>query len=384
MTTIGLGKTTQKTVTLLNVLAEQYNKSNERLNTQKAVTSALDDPSAYFTAQSLNNQAATLDRTVEQLGQGVQVATAASHGLDAIASALDDAKAAADQAASSDSVFDRMSFAQTYNDLLDGISSIADDSGYAGKNLLLGAGHDLSLYFGDGGGNSVTVGAVDYTDLNTTLGLSKLETGSTDIDTVSLGDASTSTGTLLTDTSLGYAVGDEIAVTNTDDDGNVTTIASLKVGANTTVQNLLTTLNQLDSGLRANLKSDGTLEVESASNNLSVTGVGDTMTFDGAVAPSWLTANDATATADLVTDARDRLRQDAAGIGNSLAVLQNRSDFMETFSSVLQTSSAGITQADSSEEAARLLALQTQQSLATSSLSLSNELDSGILRLLGG
>ena len=74
----------------------------------------------------------------------------------------------------------------------------------------------------------------------------------------------------------------------------------------------------------------------------------------------------------------------AASIGSNLTMLQNRASFMKTFSSTLQSSSSALLAADLNEEGARLLALQTRQQLATSSMSITRSADDGVLRLLGG
>lgn len=384
MTTIGLTKSARQTVTLLDKLSEDFTRTSTRLDSGNAVNSAVDDPAAYFTARSFTEQAARLECTVDELGQGIQVVSAADNGLTTISNLLDNAKGAAAQAASSDSVFERIDFAKSYNAMLDNMVEIAQESSYAGKNLLLGAGHELGLYFGDGADDKATIGAIDYTNLEETLGLGKLDTGATDIENVTLGDASLTATTRLVDTAPGLAVGDEITLTKTDASAGTTDLVTLKVTDETTVGDLMAALNRYDDGLRTTLKDDGTLEIEAAAGGLSISGLGAAdIVFDDARSPDWLTADDATATGDDITAATQKLRQHAASIGNSLAMLQKRSDFMETFTSTLQASSSTLTASDRDEEAARLVALQTRQQLASNMLSLSGSLDSGILRLLG-
>ena len=68
-------------------------------------------------------------------------------------------------------------------------------------------------------------------------------------------------------------------------------LASMTVDDGSTVGDLIWTLNQTDVGLGATLKDDGTIELESISNRLSISGLGaDDLSFAQAVEPSWLTA----------------------------------------------------------------------------------------------
>ena len=47
-------------------------RTQERLSTGKKVNSALDNPSSYFTAQSLNARASDLNNLLDSMGQAVQ------------------------------------------------------------------------------------------------------------------------------------------------------------------------------------------------------------------------------------------------------------------------------------------------------------------------
>lgn len=387
MTTIPLTKSTRDTVTTLRNAISEGDQASERLSTGNAVNSALDDPSSYFMAQSLDNRAAELDRSIEQLGQGIQVITAANDGIEAIGKLMTQATAVAKEAASSKDAFDRADYAKSYNKLLDQISGLANDSGYHGKNLLLGAGHELKLYISDSSDEAITVPSTDFTNLKQTLGLSHLDEGQIGAKRIALGTAADgiTSATKLVDTSGGFAIGDQIAVTSTDPaTGNVTEVASLTVDANTTVGTLTSKLTQADKGLRASLDANGGLVVEAASNRLAIAGGPfDGSTF-GASESAWYGSDGTAGTLDDLTKANEGVRAVAASIGSNLTMLQNRASFMKTFSSTLQSSSSALLAADLNEEGARLLALQTRQQLATSSMSITRSADDGVLRLLGG
>ena len=84
---------------------------------------------------------------------------------------------------------------------------------------------------------------------------------------------------------------------------------------------------------------------------------------------------------DQVKDALRSVRSQASSFGSNLSVVQNRQDFTKHMITTLETGAANLTLADSNEEAANLLALQTRQQLSSTALSLASEADQNVLRL---
>jgi flagellin len=64
--------------------------------------------------------------------------------------------------------------------------------------------------------------------------------------------------------------------------------------------------------------------------------------------------------------------------------VQTRQDFTKSMINTLQTGSDNLVLADTNAEGANLLALQTKQSLATTSLSLAAQASQNVLKLFGG
>ena len=83
----------------------------------------------------------------------------------------------------------------------------------------------------------------------------------------------------------------------------------------------------------------------------------------------------------LVKDALGSVRSQASSFGSNLSVVQNRQDFTKNMINTLQTGASNLTLADSNEEAANLLALQTRQQLSSTALSLASQSDQNVLRL---
>ncbi len=84
---------------------------------------------------------------------------------------------------------------------------------------------------------------------------------------------------------------------------------------------------------------------------------------------------------DSLSSALTTLRNQSSTFGTNLTVVENRQNFTKNMMSVLQTGADKLTNADSNEEGAKLLALQTRQSLASTALSLASQAEQNVLRL---
>jgi flagellin len=159
---------------------------------------------------------------------------------------------------------------------------------------------------------------------------------------------------------------------------------------------LLTQIGQLagDAGFNGvNLLGGDDLTVnfnEDATSSTSITGVDYTNAnatpLGIANSVNWSAANGVgdtnidTAVADL-TAALTTLRSESQTLGANLSTVQIRQDFTKATINTLQTGSSDLTLADSNEEGANLLALQTRQQLSTTALSLAAQADQNVLRL---
>jgi flagellin len=75
------------------------------------------------------------------------------------------------------------------------------------------------------------------------------------------------------------------------------------------------------------------------------------------------------------------LRTQASTFGSNLSVVETRQNFTNNLINVLETGAGNLTLADTNEEGANLLALQTRQQLSSVSLSLASQADQAVLRL---
>ena len=143
-----------------NLLSLQNTQSlmdttQERLSTGKKVNSAIDNPSSYYTAQSLNNRASDLSSLLDSMGQAIQTIKAADEGIEAITTFAQQAKAVAQSALDSSSDTERLAYMDQFNDILTQINGVAKDSGYKGVNLLNNG--NLSVNFNENGTSKLDI-----------------------------------------------------------------------------------------------------------------------------------------------------------------------------------------------------------------------------------
>jgi flagellin-like hook-associated protein FlgL len=159
----------------------------------------------------------------------------------------------------------------------------------------------------------------------------------------------------------------------------------------TKFDNLRTQLDQLQADATydgVNLLDSGKLTVEFGekigSATLSLNGFDGSSTGIGitAAANSWAADADIDAAVTNLETAESKIKSESRTLSSNLSVLTTRQDFTKNLVNILDTGAAELTNADMNEEAANLLALQTQQSLGVNALSLASQSAQSVLRLL--
>jgi flagellin len=139
-------------------------------------------------------------------------------------------------------------------------------------------------------------------------------------------------------------------------------------------------INLLDSSNSANLTV--TLN-ETGSSSVTINAVDFTaggLALNNSV-NAWGGTTDISQAGTELTAALTTLRSQAQSFGSQLSTVQVRQDFTKAMINTLQTGADGLTLADSNEEGANLLALQTRQQLSTTALSLASQASQAVLRL---
>ena len=98
MSGITLSAGVRQNLLSLQSTASLLTTTQNRLATGKKVTNAFDNPTSFFTSQSLTNRANSLSALLDQIGQGQQTLQAANQGLTSITSLLQQALSISQQA----------------------------------------------------------------------------------------------------------------------------------------------------------------------------------------------------------------------------------------------------------------------------------------------
>jgi len=101
----------------------------------------------------------------------------------------------------------------------------------------------------------------------------------------------------------------------------------------------------------------------------------------GAAASNWSDTSSIQSTIGTLTNAQTTLRTQASTFGQNLTTVQTRQDFTTNLINTLQTGAGNLVNADMNTESANMLALQTQNQLGISSLSLASQAAQSILKL---
>src|SRR5437868_13768025 len=98
MSGIVLSASVRQNLLSLQSTADLLATTQNRLATGKKVNTALDNPTNFFTAQSLDARAGDINNLLDGIGNGVQVLQAANTGITSLQKLVDTAKSLANQA----------------------------------------------------------------------------------------------------------------------------------------------------------------------------------------------------------------------------------------------------------------------------------------------
>lgn len=363
-----------------NLLSLQNTQSlmdvtQERLSTGKKVNSALDNPSSFYTAQSLTNRANDLSGLLDSMGQGVQTIKAANEGIEAITTFVQQAKSVANQAR---------------NEANKVAGSVGD---YDAEKIATNTKFNITVtYNGETKSEEVTLtdAKTSGTDAATEIQdvLQAMEFGA---DSTALGANYTvafEDGAFKVSSANGEEIKISFEVGGTKMSATAGNANRLKSVSQ--FNDVLDQIDQLakDSGYKGiNLLggTDQSLTVifnEDRSSSLTIQGVdGSTKGLNISRVTDWGSNNAVDISISEVESAVNELRNMASEFGNNYSIVQNREDFTENLINVLEEGSDKLTLADMNEESANMLALQTRQQLGINSLSLASQAAQAVLKL---
>jgi flagellin len=406
MSGIVLSASVRQNLLSLQSTADLLSTTQNRLATGKKVNTALDNPTNYFTAASLDNRASDINNLLDGIGNGVQVLQAANTGITSLQKLVDTAKSIANQVLQSPVGYStKANVDVTGTGAGTGSTTAADIN--AGK-----LGGAVLTFKTATGTLAVTVGSTFATGTGTATVKTLDQLNSVlSANGVAVTASISATADTLTFTSTNDAASQTITASGTaptgegvDIQATAATVGSVNAAApdptsQTTRSNLvsqynviiqqITTTAQDSSFNGVNLLNGDNLKLtfnETGTSSLNINGV----TFNaGGLGLGTLTAGtdfldsfSANGVIAKLSTASSSLRSEASALGSNLSVVQIRQDFSKNLINVLQTGSSNLTLADTNEEAANSQALSTRQSIAVSALALANQSQQSVLQLL--
>lgn len=356
-------------------------QTQNRLATGLKVSSALDNPQSYFTAAGLNSRASDLGALQDSMSLGVQTLKAADEGIKSIQKLINQARSVANQALQAKAT-------ATTLDKTAEAAAIAGSAGARTVTFQIGTASAVSVVFATATyATAASSAAAIESQLaglvsagGTLAGLTVSRTGDSLSFSVASGENLTIGGAAAATGAAGFGI-----ATSGTQGQNGETLAEARATFARDYNNLRTQIDQLASDASfngINLLNGNSLLVkfnESGTSNLNIEGV----TFDAAgLGVAETTFADIDADVALLDAATKTLRTQASTFGANLSVVQNRQDFTKNMINVLEGGAGALTLADTNVEAANLLALQTRQSLAQTSLSLANQAEQAVLQLI--
>ena len=366
-----------------NLLSLQQTQSlmdltQERLSTGKKVNSAIDNPSSYYTAQSLTNRASDLSALLDSMGQAIQTIQAADEGIKTITEFAQQAKAVANQAR------DEAINAQKIGEIK-GPAAMAKDKTF--KVIVTAVDGTVTEK------TATVANATSSADDSATALVSLINTavGSTvaavDADDATKVNITSAAGVKISIEDIDAGIEDTMAYTPTATENDLAKASRKDLAAQ-----FDSILKQIDSVAKdssykgVNLLQNNDLKVifnENRSSDLIVKGqdASSAGLRIAAATNEWSTDADVETAIKAVEDAVNTLRSMSSELGNNYSIVQSRETFTQNMINVLEEGADKLTLADMNEESANMLALQTRQQLAINSLSLASQAAQSVLKL---
>jgi flagellin-like hook-associated protein FlgL len=160
---------------LLSLQSTQNNisLSQQRLSTGKRINSALDNPSAFFTAAGLSQRGKDLSRLQDDQSLALKTLEAADKGIMSVTGLVEQAQGLARQALQTSDATIRASLATQFGVIRTQIDQLAGDAGYNGRNLVNSStANNLVVTFNETNTSSITIAGVDIRSATTGLNIS--------------------------------------------------------------------------------------------------------------------------------------------------------------------------------------------------------------------
>lgn len=383
---IVISSAARQSVLSLQDISNQMSLLQKRLATGRKVNTPIDDPAAYFAWSALTVRAASLDTVLAGVSSAQSTIEAANKGVAALQSLIASAQSLANQAQQSANTLVKVT--GNNGTALTTSSVIATTGGSAsrlkaGDTVTVSDGTTIATYTT---ANNDTVQTL-MTAINGTAGLKaavtlnasgQLQIAATSTNNITIGGTLTGAGTL--NGVLGLTAGTTTFVANATRqslaaqyDSIRTQIDQVVADASFNGQNLLG-----GSTLAVNFNETGTSKLTITGSQLSSGALGLAASIN-----QWQVDGDITTALNNLTTAANTVQAQAATLSANQAIFQARQDFTKGLRETVQSGAEALVSADTNEDGAALLALQTRQQIAATSLSMVQSANQAALRLFG-
>jgi flagellin-like hook-associated protein FlgL len=388
MVDVALSSAMRSTLLSLTSIQSKIGVLQPQLASGKKVNSPLDNPGAYFTAANLNARADLLDALTSNMVNAHSTIDAANNGITAIRSLLTAAQEIATQALATTP--DYVTVTGTNSAALTTASVIASAGGSAttfqtGDTVTVSDGTTTATYTAAAGDTVQTfLDAINNASgLQVTASLNangQVELAADSNVDVTVGGTVSGAG----GGTLASIVGLSSGTTNYAPDSTRTSLAAQFDSLVTQID-----LAAQDAGFNGvNLLTGSSLPVilnETGTSTVTINGADLTSSGLGVAAGTGDFQSDSDINAALanIDNALTELQTASTTFGSMGSVMQTRLDFNAAMVNTLDDGASALTANDANEDSAMLLALQTRQQIATTSLSLTQTEDSAALQLFG-
>jgi flagellin-like hook-associated protein FlgL len=422
MSDISLGRGIRQNLFSLQQSSDLIATTQNRLATGKKVNSAIDNPTNFFTAQSLNSRAKDLNGLLDGISNSLKTVEAADNGIRSITKLVENAQSVARQARALTAGGTTEAF--TVAAAGTGTSAAIGAANKGQISLAYtptgGSATNLDIVIGGGKTFDESIAAINDSSANRDASGTRIVTASKDATGKLVLTARNGTVAINATQGGGVAVGTIAGAGQSDDEVlsslGVTSLTLTSGGvkldsAGEQRQTLAKQFNDIreqitklarDSGYNGvNLLNSDQLTVafnertDADKAQLTIKGTDFTAGKDDGTSGLRLAAIDVTGVNGLqnnssIDDVDSRLnaalaslRSTATTFGSQLAIVQTRKDFTNELVNTLKSGADGLVLANSNEEAANLLTLQTRQQLSSQALALASQQEQSVLRLLG-
>jgi flagellin len=390
--------------------ADQLGLTQNRLATGRKVNTALDNPTNYFVSSGLQSRAKDLQRLLDGIGQSTKTLEAADNGIKGMLRLIETAQGTLRQAFQAAGTTARVVSLNAYSAGSGTLLTSTPPGLAAGNTIQVGVSGTPAV-----AAYTFTVAAAStlgdlVNGINTALPgrarASLNDAGNITIESL-VGQATAGASQDLTVTANSSAVADALfgvgvfptATATTTQTGTLSVTRTKIADTFNQLLDQVDTLAQDSSYNGVNLLQAQSLRVvfnEDDTTGLLLKGVlidqgtlGLTRGYDATVIPPGQSRlffqsdeNVRTALSQLDTAAKT-LRAQATTFGSNNTIVIARQEFTKQAILTLNTGADQLILADTNEEGANLLALQTRQSLSIQALSLASQSDQAVLRLFG-